>query len=235
MDIYNDFVTLFEYQNLVALVQIIIIDFVLAGDNAIVVGLAASRVAPHMRMKVIFWGIAGAVVLRIAFAAVATQLLTIVGLTLAGGILLLWVCWKMYREISSHQPQHQHAMAGGVPADALGSPDYKGVTVGAAILQVIIADVSMSLDNVLAVAGAAKGNVLVLAIGLTVAIVFMAVASAFIAKLLARYHWITWIGLAVIFYVALEMIWKGTHQVGCSFVPQQICESGVLATLSALF
>lgn len=233
MNIYNDLVTLFEYQNLVALVQIIIIDFVLAGDNAIVVGLAASRVAPEMRMKVIFWGIAGAVVLRVAFAAVATQLLTIVGLTLAGGILLLWVCWKMYREISSHQPQHQPALAG-IPG-GVGSPDYKGVTIGAAILQVIIADVSMSLDNVLAVAGAAKGNVVVLAIGLTVAIIFMAVASAMIAKLLARYFWITWIGLAVILYVALEMIWKGTHQVGCSFVPQRVCDSGVLATLSALF
>lgn len=230
MNIYNDLVTLFEYQNLVALAQIIVIDFVLAGDNAIVVGLAASRVAPELRLKVIFWGIAGAVVLRIMFAAVATQLLTIVGLTLAGGILLLWVCWKMYREISAHQPQPALA---GHPHGA-DSPDFKGVTVGAAILQVIIADVSMSLDNVLAVAGAAKGNVVVLAIGLTVAIVFMAVASAMIAKLLARYHWITWIGLAIILYVALEMIWKGTHQVGCSLVSQQVCDSGVLATLNAL-
>jgi YjbE family integral membrane protein len=237
VSIYNDLVTLFEYHNLVALVQIIIIDFVLAGDNAIVVGLAASRVAPEMRLKVIFWGIAGAVVLRVAFAAVATQLLTIVGLTLAGGILLLWVCWKMYREISSHRPQHQPALAG-VPADGAsgaGSPNYGSVTMGAAILQVIVADVSMSLDNVLAVAGAAKGNVVVLTIGLAVAIVFMAVASAMIAKLLARYFWITWIGLAVILYVALEMIWKGTHQVGCSFVPQRVCDSGILATLSALF
>jgi YjbE family integral membrane protein len=235
VNIYNDLVTLFEYQNLVALVQIIIIDFVLAGDNAIVVGLAASRVAPEHRMRVIFWGIAGAVVLRVMFAAVATQLLTIVGLTLAGGILLLWVCWKMYREISAHQPQPAMAGAGGgTVSGGVGSPDYKGVTIGAAILQVIIADVSMSLDNVLAVAGAAKGNIVILAVGLTVAIVFMAVASAYIAKLLARYFWITWIGLAVILYVALEMIWKGTHQVGCSFVPQKICDSGVLATITAL-
>jgi len=235
VNIYHDLVTLFEYQNLVALVQIIIIDFVLAGDNAIVVGLAASRVAPEYRMKVIFWGIAGAVVLRIMFAAVATQLLTIVGLTLAGGILLLWVCWKMYREISVHQPQHAMAGAGGgTVGGGAGSPDYKGVTIGAAILQVIIADVSMSLDNVLAVAGAAKGNIVILAIGLTVAIVFMAIASAYIAKLLARYFWITWIGLAVILYVALEMIWKGSHQIGCSFVSQAVCESGALATFSAL-
>ncbi len=232
MTLFNDLATLFEYHNLVALAQIIIIDFVLAGDNAIVVGLAASRVAPELRRKVIFWGIAGAVILRVMFAAVATQLLTIVGLTFAGGILLLWVCWKMYREITVHQPQP--AMAGGTPSGA-GSPDYKGVTLGAAILQVVIADVSMSLDNVLAVAGAAKGNVAVLAIGLTIAIVFMAVASAYIAKLLARYFWITWIGLAVILYVALDMIWKGTHQIGCSFVPASVCESGAWATFNALF
>ncbi len=235
-NIYNDLVTLFEYKNLAALLQIIIIDFVLAGDNAIVVGLAASRVAPELRLKVIFWGIAGAVVLRILFAAVATQLLTIVGLTLAGGILLLWVCWKMYREISAHRPQpalagaHDSSSAPGKP----GSGEYKGVSIGAAILQVIIADVSMSLDNVLAVAGAARGNIVILAIGLTIAIVFMAVASAYIAKLLARYFWITWIGLAVILYVALEMIWKGSHQIGCSFVSQAICDQGALATFRAL-
>jgi YjbE family integral membrane protein len=234
VNIANDLITLFEYQNLLALAQIIVIDFVLAGDNAVVVGLAASRVAPELRMKVIFWGIAGAVVLRVMFAAVATQLLTIVGLTLAGGILLLWVCWKMYREISAHQPHSEPAYAGNVPGDSAAS-DYKGVSMGAAVLQVIIADVSMSLDNVLAVAGAAKGNVVVLAIGLTIAIIFMAVASAYIAKLLARYFWITWIGLAIVLYVALEMIWKGSHQVGCSFVPQSVCDAGTLATLQALF
>jgi YjbE family integral membrane protein len=232
--ISQDLATLFEYQNLIALLQIIIIDFVLAGDNAIVVGLAASRVAPELRMRVIFWGIAGAVVLRIMFAVVATQLLTIVGLTFAGGVLLLWVCWKMYREISVHQPQTAMA-GGGAEGGAHGSPDYKGVSMGAAILQVIIADVSMSLDNVLAVAGAARGNMVILVIGLTVAIIFMAVASAYIAKLLARYFWITWIGLAIILYVALEMIWKGSHQIGCSFVSESICEAGAIATFRALF
>jgi predicted tellurium resistance membrane protein TerC len=139
----------------------------------------------------------------------------------------------MYREISVHHPQP--AMAGGqAQSGAPGSPDYKGVSMGAAILQVIIADVSMSLDNVLAVAGAARGNLVVLAIGLTVAIIFMAVASAYIAKLLARYFWITWIGLAIILYVALEMIWKGSHQIGCSFVSQSICEAGAIATFRAL-
>ena len=219
------------YQQLVALSQIIIIDFVLAGDNAIVVGMAASRVHPSMRARVIFWGVAGAVVLRILFAAVATQLLTIVGLTLAGGILLLWVCWKMYREITVHAPA-QHAFAGtaagGVP------PVVQTMTFGAALMQIIVADVSMSLDNVLAVAGAAKGEIWVLAVGLTVAVGFMALLSAYIAKLLARYHWITWIGLAIVLYVAAEMIWTGTHQVGCQFVSKAACDGGALRTLSTL-
>jgi YjbE family integral membrane protein len=219
------------YQQLVALSQIIIIDFVLAGDNAIVVGMAASRVHPSMRARVIFWGVAGAVVLRILFAAVATQLLTIVGLTLAGGILLLWVCWKMYREITlpaPAEPAFAGAAGGGVP------PVVQTMTFGAALMQIIVADVSMSLDNVLAVAGAAKGEIWVLAVGLTVAVAFMALLSAYIAKLLARYHWITWIGLAIVLYVAAEMIWTGTHQVGCQFVSKAACDGGALRTLSTL-
>ena len=219
------------YQQLVALSQIIIIDFVLAGDNAIVVGMAASRVHPSMRARVIFWGVAGAVVLRILFAAVATQLLTIVGLTLAGGILLLWVCWKMYREITlpvTAAPAFAGAAGGGVP------PVVQTMTFGAALMQIIVADVSMSLDNVLAVAGAAKGEIWVLAVGLTVAVGFMALLSAYIAKLLARYHWITWIGLAIVLYVAAEMIWTGTHQVGCQFVSKAACDGGALRTLSTL-
>ena len=144
-----------EFAHLVSLSQIIIIDFVLAGDNAIVVGMAASRVHPALRVRVIFWGVAGAVVLRILFAVVATQLLTIVGQTLAGGILLLWVCWKMYREI--RLPAPEPAFAGGVPGDSL-SP-ARGMSFRAALVQIIVTDVSMSLDNVLAVAGAAKGQI----------------------------------------------------------------------------
>ena len=217
-------------QQLISLLQIIIIDFVLAGDNAIVVGLAASRVHPSMRAKVIMWGVGGAVVLRIMFAAVATQLLTIVGLTLAGGILLLWVCWKMYREITIQAPEPAFAGHGGrsIPEAA------QTMTFGAALWQIIVADVSMSLDNVLAVAGAAKGEIWVLVVGLAVAVAFMALLSAYIAKLLARYHWITWIGLAIVLYVALEMIWTGSHQVGCQFVPQAACDGGALLTLKSL-
>lgn len=217
------------HQQLVALVQVILIDIVLAGDNAIVVGMAAAKVAPHLRAKVIMWGVGGAVVLRIVFALVATQLLAIVGLALAGGILLLWVCWKMYRDIIAHAPQP--AMAGGVPADAA---DAKTVTFGAALIQIVIADASMSLDNVLAVAGAAKGNTAVLVIGLAVAVAFMALMSAWIAKLLTRHAWISWIGLAVILYVAFDMIWTGSHQIGCQFVPQSVCQAGAITTFKTL-
>ena len=222
------------YQQFWALSQIILIDLVLAGDNAVVVGLAASRVEPAMRARVIFWGVAGAVVLRVVFAVMATQLLAIVGLTLAGGILLLWVCWKMYREIQNTAPQHAMATAGG---GSIGNipPAVPTVAFGAALMQIIVADVSMSLDNVLAVAGAAKGELWVLVVGLTIAVIFMAVASAYIAKLLSRYHWITWIGLAVVLYVAIEMVWKGMHQVSCQFVPKAACDSGALQTLTALF
>jgi YjbE family integral membrane protein len=217
-------------QQLIALLQIIVIDFVLAGDNAIVVGMAASRVHPSIRAKVILWGVGGAVVLRVMFAAIATQLLTIVGLTLAGGILLLWVCWKMYRELTV-TALTEPALAG-VPHS--GADAAQTMTFGAALMQIVIADVSMSLDNVLAVAGAAKGQIWVLVVGLTVAVAFMALLSAYIAKLLARYHWITWIGLAIVFYVAVEMVWTGTHQVGCQFVSKTVCDSGALKTLSTL-
>jgi len=219
------------YQHFIAVSQIIIIDFVLAGDNAIVVGMAASRVHPSMRARVILWGIGGAVVLRILFAAIATQLLTIVGLTLAGGILLLWVCWKMYREIKLPAPVRT-VLAGHPAGVDLGAA--KTMTFGAALTQIVVADVSMSLDNVLAVAGAAKGQIWVLAVGLTVAVGFMALLSAYIAKLLARYHWITWIGLTIVLYVAMEMIWSGTHQIGCQFVSNTVCDGGALRTLSIL-
>ncbi len=219
-------------QQLIALSQIIVIDFVLAGDNAIVVGMAASRVHPSIRARVIFWGVGGAVVLRILFATIATHMLTIVGLTLAGGILLLWVCWKMYREITLPAPA-AHAFAGAMPGGGA-PPTVQTMTFGAALMQIIVADVSMSLDNVLAVAGAAKGEIWVLAVGLTVAVAFMALLSAYIAKLLARYHWITWVGLAIVLYVAMEMVWTGTHQVGCRFVSKAVCDSGALRTLSTL-
>jgi YjbE family integral membrane protein len=218
-----------DYQQLVALVQVIFIDIVLAGDNAVVVGMAAAKVDPRLRTKVIMWGVGGAVVLRVLFSLVATQLLAIVGLALAGGILLLWVCWKMYRDMLAHQPEP--AFAGGFGA---GEADAKTVTFSAALIQIVVADASMSLDNVLAVAGAAKGDMIVLVIGLTVAVAFMALMSAWIAKLLTRHAWISWIGLAIILYVAADMIWTGTYQIGCQFVPAKTCQDGALATFKTL-
>jgi len=202
--------------NWVALANVIVIDVVLAGDNAIVVGLAASQVAPHLRARVIFWGITGAVILRIAFAAVASQLLQIVGITLAGGLLLLWVCWKMYRQILQHTADPvPHALGAAAVGEGGRSDNVRHMSLWAAIGQVIVADVSMSLDNVLAVAGAAKGSPLVLVIGLAVAIVLMAIASHFIARLLSKYPSITWIGLLIILYVSLDMIYGGSHEVAC--------------------
>jgi YjbE family integral membrane protein len=223
---------------LAALAQIIAIDVVLAGDNAIVVGMAASRVAPELRTKVIFWGVAGAVVLRILFAAIATQLLAIVGLTLAGGILLLWVCWKMYREIRHVKPESAIALAAaGSTRQAAGTRQAGREAAGfwRALTQIIVADVSMSLDNVLAVAGAAKGETWVLVVGLTIAVILMALVANGIARLLARHGWITWVGLLVILYVALDMIWDGSHEVACRFVSASVCERGLLAIFGAMF
>lgn len=215
---------------LVGLIQVIVIDVVLASDNAIVVGIAASRVHPDLRPKVILWGVAGAVVLRIFFAAITTQLLAIVGLTLAGGILLLWVCWKMYRELNPPAPNRTSVGAEAVTEEA----KHDGVSFWRAVTTIIAADISMSLDNVLAVAGAAKGDIWVLVIGLTIAIVLMAVAANYLAKLLVRYPAITWIGLAVIFYVALDMMWRGTHEVLCLYLPQSVCNEGLVASVTAL-
>jgi YjbE family integral membrane protein len=218
-------------QQFIALVQVILIDIVLAGDNAVVVGMAAARVDPRLRAKVIFWGVGGAVVLRILFAVVATQLLAIVGLMLAGGILLLWVCWKMYRDIRAASHAMEPAIAGmpGGTGEAV-----KTITFGAALVQIIIADVSMSLDNVLAVAGAAKGDMTILVIGLVVAVAFMGFMSHYIARLLTKHAWISWIGLVIILYVAMDMIWAGSHQVGCQFVSPSTCQAGVISTIKAL-
>jgi len=199
--------------NFVPLINVIIIDVVLAGDNAIIVGLAASRVKEELRSKVILWGIGGAVVLRIIFAALTTQLLAIVGLLLAGGLLLLWVCWKMYRELT-HKGEKRVGSHG--VAVVSGKPVERTMSFRAAVTQIIIADVSMSLDNVLAVAGAAKGDPTVLVIGLAIGVVLMAVAANYIADILSRYPWITWIGLLVILYVALDMVFDGFREIACA-------------------
>ena len=197
----------------VPLFNILMIDLTLAADNAIVVGMAASRVQPNMRAKVIFWGIAGAVVLRILFASITQQLLQVIGLTLAGGILLLFVCWKMYRQIVDSDAHSIDEVERSLASTA---PHANPATFWSAFWTIIIADLSMSLDNVLAVAGAAGSSTLVLVIGLTVAVVLMAVASNYIAKLLGRFPWIAWIGLLIILYVALDMIYTDTHRIICA-------------------
>ncbi len=191
-----------------ALLQVLFIDIVLAGDNAVVVGLAAAGVDPAIRRKVIFLGIAGAVVLRILFALVAVQLLAIVGLTLAGGVLLLWVCWKMFREIRAGSDADADAAA-------IAAEGRQHKTFGQALFQIIIADVSMSLDNVLAVAGAAQEHLTVLVIGLLISVVLMGAAATLIANILHKYRFIAWIGLAVILFVALRMIYHGWEDVAC--------------------
>jgi YjbE family integral membrane protein len=188
---------------LIPLAQVLFIDVVLAGDNAIIVGMAAAGLPPDQRRKAILWGIGAATVMRIGFAAIATQLLAIVGVTLAGGLLLLWVCWKMFLELRGSV-----VAAHGAPG-ATAQPK----TLGQAILQILLADISMSLDNVLAVAGAAKDHLEVLVVGLAISVVLMGIAASLIARLLEKHRWIAWLGLAVILYVAGDMIWEGTHEV----------------------
>jgi YjbE family integral membrane protein len=188
-----------------ALLQVVMIDLVLAGDNAIVIGLAASGLAAKQRGRAILIGILTATVLRIVFAAFTIELLEIVGLLLAGGILLAWVCWKMWRELG----KSRHAASTDAAQGAGAAPK----TLLQAAWQIIVADVSMSLDNVLAVAGAAREHPAALVFGLTLSIVMMGVAASFIARLLERHRWIAYLGLAVILYVAGDMIYRGFLEV----------------------
>jgi len=205
-----------------ALGQVLMIDLVLAGDNAVAVGLAAAALAPEQRKKAILIGLAAAVILRIGFALITVQLLAIIGLLLAGGILLLWVCWKMWRELQE-QKTHDQAEAeaeletalsahhgGGPPPEALG---IKRKSFGAALVQIMIADITMSLDNVLAVAGAAHEHPWIMVFGLVLSIALMGVAATFIAKLLTKHRWIGYVGLVIVLYVAVHMIWDGARSV----------------------
>jgi YjbE family integral membrane protein len=195
-----------------AFAQVILIDVILSGDNAIVIGMAVAGLPAAQRNKIIVYGILAATILRILFASVAVQLLQIIGLTLAGGILLLWVAWKMWRELRA---QAKAAKEGG-HGEKAEKPAPK--TQREAVIQIIIADLSMSIDNVLAVAGAARDHPYILGFGLVLSIALMAVASKGIARLLDRFHWIAYVGLLIIAYVALKMIWDGSHQVA-PYVP----------------
>ena len=198
-----------------AFFEILFIDIVLAGDNAIVVGALAAGLPDQQRKKVILIGVAAALVLRIAFALVVSQLLQIVGLVLAGGILLLWVAWRMYREI-----RHKDESAG---SDEIAGDEHSGLkparTFASAAWGVALADVSMSLDNVLAVAGAAREHPYVLIFGLILSVVLMGVAANFIARYIDRYRWIAWGGLLVILWVACKMIYEGAGHVAPVITP----------------
>ena len=183
------------------------IDLVLAGDNAVVIGLAAAGLPPAQRNRAILVGIIAATLLRLAFAAIAIELLEIVGLLLAGGILLLWVCWKMWRELRG--PGAEDTEAALLKHDA----HVPRKTFAQAAWQIVLADVSMSLDNVLAVAGAARDHPYALIFGLGLSIVLMGVAATFIARLLNRHRWVAYLGLAIIVYVSIEMIWRGFWEI----------------------
>jgi len=193
--------TLFTQSGMLALLQVLMIDIVLAGDNAVVIGMAAARVAPALRNKVIFWGLAAAVVLRVMLAAIAVKLLAIVGLTLAGGILLLWVCWRMWRDIRCAKGGHEE-----IKLD-------ENAGLKNAIIQIVVADISMSLDNVLGVAGAARNHMDVLIIGLLLSVALMGAAANIVARLLEKVRWISYVGLIIVLYVAVTMVWEGGHQV----------------------
>jgi len=206
--VLSDFANLGSPSALAAFGQVLMIDVMLAGDNAIVVGALAARLPPEERRKVILIGISAALVLRIGFALAVTQLLQIVGLVLAGGLLLLWVAWKMWREL-------RHEPGGGSPE--IDGDEASGVrpakTFAQAAWAVAVADVSMSLDNVLAVAGAAREHPGILVVGLLLSVALMGVAANILARYIERYRWIAYIGLAVIVYVAGKMIWEGWHSV----------------------
>jgi YjbE family integral membrane protein len=182
-----------------ALAQVVMIDIALAGDNAVVVGLAVAGLDPRQKRLAILLGIGGATVMRMALGVIALQLLAIIGLVLAGGVLLLWVCWKMYRELRRHQTGGAHAEG--------------RKTLGQAMIQIMLADLSMSLDNVLAVAGAANGHTWVLLLGLLLAVMLMGFAANLLAHLLERQRWIAWVGLLIVLYVAIKMIWEGGWEV----------------------
>ena len=207
--IVTDFSNIGEPAAMTAFLQVLMIDLVLAGDNAIVVGALAAGLPPDQRRKVILIGVIAALVLRIGFALIVTQLLQVVGLILAGGLLLLWVAWKMWREL-----RHEGESAG---SEEIVGDEHSGLrsakSFAGAVWAVAVADVSMSLDNVLAVAGAAHDHPGILIVGLVFAVALMGLAANVIAKYIERYRWIAYVGLLVILWVAGKMIWEGWHDV----------------------
>ena len=202
---------LFSPEWFTALGSVIIIDLVMSGDNAIIVGLAAAGLPPQLRRKAIVVGVAAATVLRIFFALITFQLLQIIGLTLAGGLLLLWVSWKMWRDIRQRNAEQRKQAGEEVSEQSRGSKTFRQ-----ALIAIVIADVSMALDNILGVAGAAHDHIEVLVFGLVLSIALMAVAANYIAKLIERHNWIGYVGLVVIAWVAVDMIVRGYSEVAAA-------------------
>lgn len=195
---------MFQITDILALVQIILIDLSMAGDNALVIGMAAAGLPADKRHKAVLAGIVGATVLRIIFAVFAVQLLHITGLLVAGGLLLLWVSWKMFRELQHAKHMKEQKTEASTPES--GHPPKK---LSAAIWQIIAADVSMSLDNVLGVAGVARDHMLMLFLGLALSVALMGLASSVVARFAAKHTWVGYLGLAIILFTALKMIWDG--------------------------
>jgi YjbE family integral membrane protein len=219
---------LIDYNWLAPFIQVVLIDLTLAGDNAVVIGLAAAGLPAKQRGRAILIGILAATAMRIGFSVVATQLLQIVGLLLAGGILLLWVSWKMWREL--RRPSHVEIGAETLKAQRKGEEfdaHVKQKTLSQAVVQIVVADISMSLDNVLAVAGAAREHISILVFGLGLSVVLMGLAATLIARLLEKHRWVAYVGLAIILFVAVDMIVHGAGEVLEAPAVEQAIESGL--------
>jgi YjbE family integral membrane protein len=203
-----------------ALFQVVLIDLALAGDNAVAVGLAAAALPSEQQKRAIFWGIVFALVLRIAFAAVTAQLLAVPGLLFVGGLLLFWVAWRMWSDLKAHQPvMVGDPVAGEHLAEDIASHGKAPKTFGSALLTIIIADVSMSLDNVLAVAAVSKHNTYIMAFGLVLSVVLMGVAASVIARIINQHRWIAVLGIVIIVFAGIRMVWEDGHNFWPAYVP----------------
>lgn len=210
----------FAIADIAALVQVVLIDLALAGDNAVAVGLAAAALPKEQQRRAIFWGIVLALVLRILFAGVTVQLLQIPGLLLVGGLLLFWVAWRMYDDLRRHEPvMVGEPVAGEHLAEAIASGGETPKTFRTALTTIILADVSMSLDNVLAVAAVSKHNVYIMAFGLILSVVLMGVAASFIARIINQHRWIAWLGIAIIIFAGTRMVWEDGHNFFPAIIP----------------
>lgn len=206
--------------SLTALFSVILIDLALAGDNAVAVGLAASALPKEQQRRAIFWGVIVALLLRIVFATVTQQLLDISGLLLAGGLLLLWVAYRMWADLKAHHPiSIGNPEAGEHAAEVIASGGKKPKTFMSALMTIIIADVSMSLDNVLAVAAVSRHNQVIMWFGLVLSVLLMGVAASVIARVIERYRWIAMVGIVIIIFAGVRMIWEDGHHFLPDYIP----------------